>query len=134
VIVELLTNAIFYGARQESPDRKDEWDVHCELPDDKAIVVTVGKDEESYGISISDEGGRLRKSDVLYWMNRQISRDGKGLPLGIFDMHGRGLFIARRYIDRLIVNVQPGVKTEIVIINYYNKTFYGYKPLYINEI
>lgn len=134
VIVELLTNAIFYGARQESPERKDEWDVHCELPDDKAIVVTVTRDEESYGISVCDEGGRLKKTDVLYWMNRQISRDEKGLPVGIFDMHGRGLFIARRYIDRLIVNVQPGVRTEVVIINYYNKTFYGYKPLYINEI
>jgi CheY-like chemotaxis protein len=134
VIVELLTNAIFYGARQESPERKDEWDVHCELPDDKAIIVTVARDAESYGISVSDEGGRLKKTDVLYWMNRQISRDEKGLPVGIFDMHGRGLFIARRYIDRLIVNVQPGVRTEVVIINYYNKTFYGYKPLYINEI
>jgi CheY-like chemotaxis protein len=134
VIVELLTNAIFYGARQESPERKDEWDVHCELPDDKAIVVTVARDEESYGISVCDEGGRLKKSDVLYWMNRQISRDEKGLPVGIFDMHGRGLFIARRYIDRLIVNVQAGVRTEVVIINYYKKTFYGYKPLYINEI
>jgi CheY-like chemotaxis protein len=134
VIVELLTNAIFYGPRHESPERKDEWDVHCELPDDKAIVVTVARDGESYGISVCDEGGRLKKSDVLYWMNRQISRDEKGLPVGIFDMHGRGLFIARRYIDRLIVNVQPGVRTEVVIINYYNKTFYGYKPLYINEI
>lgn len=134
VIVELLTNAIFYGVRQESPEHKDKWDVNCELSDAKAIIVTVARDKEKYGISVLDEGGRLKKSDALYWMNRQIARDEKGLPLGLFDVHGRGLFIARRYIDRLIINVQPGVCTEIIIINYYSKTFYGYKPLYINEI
>jgi CheY-like chemotaxis protein len=134
VIVELLTNAIFYGIRSESPERKDEWDVNCELPEDKAIAVTVIRDDEKYGISVCDKGGRLLKSDVLYWMNRQIERDTSGLPVGLFDAHGRGLFIARRYIDRLIVNVHSGVKTEIIIINYFNKTFYGFKPLYINEL
>ena len=134
VIVELLTNAIFYGIKSESPERKDEWDVSCELPEEKAIAVTVIRDEEKYGLSVCDKGGRLKKSDVLYWMNRQIERDTSGLPVGLFDAHGRGLFIARRYIDRLIVNVHNGVKTEIVIINYFNKTFYGFKPLYINEL
>jgi CheY-like chemotaxis protein len=134
VIVELLTNAIFYGIKSESPERKDEWDVNCELPEEKAIAVTVIRDEEKYGLSVCDKGGRLKKSDVLYWMNRQIERDTSGLPVGLFDAHGRGLFIARRYIDRLIVNVHNGVKTEIVIINYFNKTFYGFKPLYINEL
>ncbi len=133
-VVELLTNAIFYGVRQESPERKDQWDLDCELPDDKAIVATVVRDREKYGISVCDEGGRLKKNDVLYWMNRQIRRDENGLPLGISDVHGRGLFIARRYIDRLIINVHQGKRTEIIIINYNEKAFYGYKPLYINEI
>jgi CheY-like chemotaxis protein len=134
VVIELLTNAIFYGVRHESPERKELWDLDCELPDDKAIVATVVRDREKYGISVCDEGGRLQKTDVLYWMNRQIRRDEKGLPLGIFDVHGRGLFIARQYIDRIIINIHHGIRTEIVIINYNNKTFYGYKPLYINEI
>jgi DNA-binding response OmpR family regulator len=134
VIVELLTNAIFYGARNDSPVRKDLWDAECELPTDKAIVATVVRDKEKYGISICDEGGRLKKSDVLYWLNRQTSHDDKGLPVGLLDLHGRGFFIARRFIDRLIVNVHQGKRTEVIIINYYHKTFYGYKPLYINEI
>jgi CheY-like chemotaxis protein len=134
VIVELLTNAIFYGIRNESPEHKDEWDVNCELPGEKAVAVTVMRDEEKYGLSVCDKGGRLKKTDVLYWMNRQIARDNTGLPVGLFDAHGRGLFIARRYIDRLIVNVHNEVRTEIIIINYFNKTFYGFKPLYINEL
>jgi CheY-like chemotaxis protein/anti-sigma regulatory factor (Ser/Thr protein kinase) len=134
VIVELLTNAIFYGVRNDSPLRKDLWDVQCELPPEKAIVATVACDREKYGISVCDEGGRLKKTDVLYWLNRQTAQDDKGLPLGLLDLHGRGFFIARRFIDRLIINVHQGIRTEVILINYYTKTFYGHKPLYINEI
>ena len=134
VVVELLTNAIFYGARRESPERKDQWDLEGELPDDKAVAVTAVRDRDKYGISVCDEGGRLKKTDVLYWMNRQVRRDKNGLPIGIGDTHGRGLFIARRYIDRLIINVDRGRRTEAIIINYNDAKVTGHKPLYINEL
>lgn len=132
--LELLTNAVFYGARHESPVRKDLWDLDCELPEDKAIVVAAARDSEKYGLSVCDEGGRLRKADVLYWMNRQAQRDEKGIPIGVGDAHGRGLFITRRYFDRLVINVQTGKRTEVIIINYNGRKYSGYKPLYINEI
>lgn len=134
VVVELLTNAIFYGIRDEMPDRKELWAYDFTLPEDQAIMVTVARDSEKYGISVCDTGGRLKKSDVLYWLNRQSSRDESGLPLGIYDSHGRGLFIARKYIDRLIINIDQKHKTEIIVINYFENTYKGYKPLYINEI
>jgi anti-sigma regulatory factor (Ser/Thr protein kinase) len=134
VLVELLTNAIFYGIRNEAPDRKELWGHDFELPEDQAIVVTVARDSEKYAISVCDTGGRLKKSDMLYWLNRQVSRDNSGLPIGIYDTHGRGLFIARKYIDRLIVNIDQKRKTEIIIINYFENTYKGFKPLYINEI
>lgn len=134
VLVELLTNAIFYGIRNEAPDRKELWAHDFVLPDEQAIIVTVASDSEKYAISVCDHGGRLKKSDMLYWLNRQASRDTNGLPLGIYDTHGRGLFIARKYIDRLIVNIDQKRKTEIIIINYFENTYKGYKPLYINEI
>lgn len=134
VIVELLTNAIFYGIRNEAPDRKELWGHDFVLPEDQAILVTVARDSEKYAISVTDTGGRLKKADVLYWLNRQISRDQNGLPLGIYDSHGRGLFIARKYIDRLIINIDQKRKTEVIIINYFENTYKGYKPLYINEI
>ncbi len=134
VLVELFTNAIFYGIRNEAPDRKELWAHDFVLPDEQAIIVTVASDSEKYAISVCDNGGRLKKSDMLYWLNRQASRDTNGLPLGIYDSHGRGLFIARKYIDRLIVNIDQKRKTEIIIINYFENTYKGYKPLYINEI
>ena len=134
VLVELFTNAIFYGIRNEAPDRKELWAHDFVLPDEQAIIVTVASDSEKYAISVCDNGGRLKKSDMLYWLHRQASRDTNGLPLGIYDSHGRGLFIARKYIDRLIVNIDQKRKTEIIIINYFENTYKGYKPLYINEI
>ena len=134
VVVELLTNAIFYGIRNEIPDQKELWKHDFVLPEDKAITVSVAKDLEKYGISVSDTGGRLKKTDVLYWLNRQIARDQNGLPLGLYDSHGRGFFITRKYIDRLVINIDQAHRTEVIVINYYSETFKGHKPLYINEL
>lgn len=134
VLVELLTNAVFYGIRRESAENKEMWNYDFRLSEDEAIVATVMWDKEKFGVSITDKGGRLKKSDVLYWLNRQISMSSEGIPVGIYDTHGRGFFIARKYIDRLIINIKKDVMTEMIIINYFDKIYSGYKPLYINEI
>ena len=134
VIIELLTNAIFYGIRKESAENKEQWEHDFTLPDEEAVSVVVAKDPEKFGISISDSGGRLKKHDVLYWLHRQIAHDADGLPLGLYDSHGRGLYITRKYIDRLIINIDHSRQTEIIIINYFQNTYIGYKPLYINEL
>jgi CheY-like chemotaxis protein len=134
VVVEILTNAVFYGARNESAEDRAAWVRDFVLPPEKAITVTVMHDTEKCAVAIKDSGGRLSKHDILYWLNRQVSRDEQGLPLGVFDTHGRGLFIARRYIDRLIINIDRARCTEVVIINHYGKVYEGFKPLYINEI
>jgi CheY-like chemotaxis protein len=134
VLIELLANAVFYGIRKEKSDNKDEWDYDFELSESEVIYVTLLADSEKFGISVLDKGGRLKKSDVLYWINRQVTRDESGVPLGIYDTHGRGFYITREYIDRLIVNIDVNKRTEIIIINYYSHLFHGYKPLHINEI
>lgn len=134
VLIELLSNAVFYGIRKERAEDKETWNYNIELNDDEAIVVTLMADTEKFGISITDNGGRLKKSDVLYWLNRQVSRDKDGVPLGLYDSHGRGLYIAREYIDRLIINIDKNARTEVVVINYTSHIYHGYKPLYINEL
>ncbi len=134
VIIELLTNAIFYGIRREPAEKKELWVHDFTLPDEQAVIVDVAKDSDKFAISITDLGGHLKKQDVLYWLNRQISQNDDGLPLGLFDTHGRGLFITRKYIDRLIINIDQSHRTEMIIMNYYHNTYLGYKPLYINEL
>jgi DNA-binding NarL/FixJ family response regulator/anti-sigma regulatory factor (Ser/Thr protein kinase) len=134
VVVELLTNAMFYGIRNEDPENRQFWNFDFELTEDTAIEVAVAIDMEKYAISVKDRGGRLKKQDVLYWLHRQIAQDDEGMPLGLFDTHGRGLFIARRYIDRLIVNIDRDRQTELIVINYLNQDYSGSKPIFINEL
>jgi CheY-like chemotaxis protein len=134
VLIELLANAVFYGVRKESAEKKDTWNYNFELADSEAIEVSLLADTEKFAISVIDRGGRLKKSDVLYWLNRQVSRDEAGVPVGLFDSHGRGFYIAREYIDRLVINIDKNKMTEVIIISYLNRRAHGYKPLYINEI
>jgi CheY-like chemotaxis protein len=134
VLIELLANAVFYGIRKESADNKESWNYNFELSDTDAIEVGLLADNEKFAISVIDRGGRLKKSDVLYWINRQVSRDDSGVPRGLYDTHGRGFYIAREYIDRLIINIDKNKMTEVIIINYLNRSVQGYKPLYVNEI
>jgi len=137
VLIELLTNAIFYGIRGEKSDNKESWNYDFELSKEDSIIASLMYDEEKFGISIMDKGGRLKKTDVLFWVNRQVTRDENGLPIGVYDTHGRGFYITREYIDRLIINIKPQKRTEIILINYFSKIQSlgrEYKPLYINEI
>lgn len=134
VLVELITNAVFYGTLQSSPVEKETWDHDALLPDDKAVMVSVACDDEKYAISIIDQGGHLQKKDILFWLNRQISQDSSGAPIGVGDSHGRGFFITRTFIDRVVVNIDPGKKTEVILINYFSNIYKGHKPIYINEL
>jgi CheY-like chemotaxis protein len=123
VLIELMTNALFYGARNESGDRKQEWVKEFRLPDEEAVIVTACRDK-----------GKLDKHTVLYWLDRQTTHDENGLPMGIFDYHGRGFFITRKYVDRFVINIEKGKRCECCIFNYFEEKYAGNKPLIINEI
>ncbi|OGJ88304.1 MAG: hypothetical protein A2268_05340 [Candidatus Raymondbacteria bacterium RifOxyA12_full_50_37] len=133
VIIELLNNAIFYGVKNFDPEDRATWNTNFTLVSGE-VDMFFGTDGQKYAISITDNGGKLSKEKVLYWLGRQIEKDAAGLPKGIFDHHGRGFFICREYVDRLVINIEPGKKTEIIGINYINATFKGHKPLLINEL
>lgn len=134
VLIELMTNALFYGARNEAGDRKQEWVKDFKLSEDDAVVVTACIDKEKLAVSVLDRGGKLDKHTVLYWLDRQTTHDEKGLPMGIFDYHGRGFFITRKYVDRFIINIEKGKRCECCIFNYFEEKYAGNKPLIINEI
>lgn len=134
VLMELLTNALFYGAKDENPIDKSSWNKDFTLGEDQSIKVYHGRDDDKTGFSIVDNGGKLNQKTILYWLDRQLSTGENGLPQGIFDTHGRGLFITRQYVDRLIVNVEKGKRCEVIILNYTNTPPTPHKPLRINEI
>ncbi|MFH0919343.1 MAG: response regulator [Fibrobacterota bacterium] len=132
---ELVVNAVYYGAKNEDGARKDEWKLDVALAEDEYVFIQYMGDAERIGISIIDQKGKLKKADVLYWLERNISRDPiSGLVKSLDDEHGRGLFISREFIDSLIINIAPGKRTEIIILNYLQQTYKGFKPLIINEL
>jgi CheY-like chemotaxis protein len=131
---EIIINAVYYGARQERGDRKDAWPVDVALPPDEAISVTWGADNEKVGVAVMDQKGLLKKKDVLYWLERNTTKGDNGLTVGLLDDHGKGLFIARESIDRFIVNIKPGKRTEVVMLNYKEGLYDGHRPLWIQEI
>lgn len=132
---ELVVNAVYYGAKNEDGARKDEWNLSVDLKPDEYVTLSFLRDEEKIGIAIVDQKGRLKKSDVLFWLERNISRDpGTGLVKSLNDEHGRGLFISREFIDSLIINILPGKKTEIILLSHFKEKYKGFKPLIINEL
>jgi CheY-like chemotaxis protein len=132
-LVEAIINAVYYGAKHEQGDRKEEWSHDLTLAPDEYVLVSWAFDDQKAGISVTDQKGRLTKRDVLYWLERNMTRDSRGLTLGFFDKHGKGLFISRQTNDRFIINTKRGERTEVIMINYKEGLYHGHRPLWIHE-
>jgi anti-sigma regulatory factor (Ser/Thr protein kinase) len=90
--------------------------------------VYFGQDLDRIGIAIVDQGGRVTADEILYWLDRNIS------GAGLMDTHGRGVYLIHRLVDRVLINIAPGQRTEILILDYFNTAFTANKPLYINQL
>jgi len=131
VLQELLTNAMFYGARNENGAQKENWEHHFVLPEEQAIELEWIEDSEKVGICVRDKGGKLDGDTILHWLERQTRKDELGIPIGALDIHGRGLFFSRIFSDRLIVNIRKGLQTEVLSVNWKETPPVGQKPLLI---
>lgn len=131
---EIIINAIYYGAKNERGDSKDQWNIDVELSPSEEILVCWGFDGQKAGVAIIDQKGKLTKRDVLYWLERNTTRDVNGVSRGLLDEHGKGLFITRETVDRFIINIERMQRTEVVMLNYKQGLFDGHRPLWIQEI
>jgi CheY-like chemotaxis protein len=134
VLNEIIINAVYYGAKRERGDRKDQWPLVVELSPSEEILIQWGTDEEKAGVAVRDQKGILTKEEVLYWLERNTTKGENGISVGLLDEHGKGLFISRETIDRFIMNVKKGHTTEIVMLNYHEGLYDGYRPLWIQEL
>jgi CheY-like chemotaxis protein len=132
-LVEALINAVYYGAKNERGDQKDQWQHKIALNPDEYVLVSWAYDDEKAGVAVTDQKGRLTKKDVLYWLERNTSRNSQGNTQGFFDKHGKGLFISRETNDRFIVNIKKNMRTEVILINYKEGLYHGHRPLWIHE-
>ncbi|MBW7859394.1 MAG: hypothetical protein H3C43_14140, partial [Leptonema sp. (in: Bacteria)] len=81
---------------------------------ERPIQLAFGCYKDNLLFSVSDSLGDLDRSEILYWLERNVTYDEKGRPISLTDSHGRGLFISRENLDHLIFNIQQDVKTEIL--------------------
>ncbi len=128
IVDEIITNAIYHAPARDdgSPKYREYAPVH--LDPSEYVHVTWGYDAEKYGVSIVDMQGRLSKETVLYKIDRHVRGEG------MLDDSGRGIHMSRLFADRMLINIKPGVKTEVIVMNYLSSGYRGYRPLYINEL
>jgi len=125
---EVVTNAIYHAPTLSDGSEKYQEFSDVALEENEYIYVESGFDKEKYAISITDYQGKLTKEMVLYKIDRQITGEG------LLDDSGRGIHMSRLFADRMIINIEPNKRTEVILINYFSHKYRGYKPLYINEL
>jgi CheY-like chemotaxis protein len=128
ILDEIITNAIYHAPTQPDGTEKYQEFSDITLEPHEYISVECGYDTEKYGVSITDIQGRLTRDTVLYKIERQITGEG------LLDDSGRGIHMSRLFADRMIINIDPNKKTEVILMNYFSNKYRGYKPLYINEL
>ena len=128
VLDEIITNAVYHAS--PSVDGREKYPAFSSvmLLPDEYVYVRCGFDAEKYGVLVTDIKGRLKKETVLCKIERQITGEG------LLDDSGRGIHMSRLFADRMIMNIDPGKKTEVVLLNYFAAPYRGHKPLYINEL
>ncbi|MCB1139718.1 MAG: response regulator [Leptospiraceae bacterium] len=100
ILEELMSNAMVYGRLPE--------------PGKNRVELEAGMVRNYCILSVRDFSGGLDRSEILKRLERQVTLDERGLPVGLSDQHGRGLFISRENLDHLIFNIQPGNCTEVI--------------------
>jgi CheY-like chemotaxis protein len=127
-IDELVSNAFFHAVLKLSDLPRECWPECYNYQVANAIKLTWGFDHEKIGFSVEDPKGNLTKNDALKWLDNNRAEK-------VNEEHGRGLLLVRKLIDRLIINIDPGKRTECVIIQYIDRNqSKNNKPLMIHEL
>ena len=108
VVDELLMNAL-HDAPRESKPTIDGTDVTS-----RRAVLRWASDERTLAISIGDAFGALRQRDVIDHVRR--ARSERGRPETDEPGAGLGLYLVLANVASLIVNVDPGRRTEVVCL------------------
>ncbi len=125
VLDEMVTNGMLRAPRHADGTYKyQKWipekdmliaDDYIELDSEDYILLQYGFSGDWMILSVTDPHGTLEKEEILYRLRRHILPDKKtGLPEGLTDSHGRGIFLMRDQLTHLIYNVHKGKKTEVI--------------------
>ncbi|GBF37992.1 response regulator transcription factor [Leptospira johnsonii] len=144
ILEELTSNAMIRAPRDSKGNSKYQYELpsrdllvpleHIQLAETDYFEIGYGIAENSYIVVVRDHFGSLNKKEILKRLDRHITVDSPtGLPAGLADSHGRGLYICREISDQLIFNIEKDTRTEIIAL-LDKQTNKGYKSLSIYEI
>jgi hypothetical protein len=115
VVDELLMNALHDAPRESRPARASTASAATELDErDPRAVLRWACDADTIAISVGDAFGALRQRDVIDHVRR--AKEDRGRPE--LDAHGAGLglYLVLANVASLVVNVDPGRRTEVVCL------------------
>jgi anti-sigma regulatory factor (Ser/Thr protein kinase) len=124
---ELINNAIYHAFRKSSGVEKYRMGTFETLNQGEEIYVEFGFDKRFLGCSVTDNQGTLEIETVMKKMERQITLEG------LMDESGRGIYLTRTLCDRMIINLRPGVLTQVVLL-FSHRLSSRIRPLYVNVI
>lgn len=127
VLEELTSNAMIRAPRDAEGKYKYQFELpsrdliipleNIELATSDCFELGYGFADDTFIIVVRDRFGSLEKKEILRRLDRHITvEDPAGLPPGLSDSHGRGLYICREITDQLVFNIDKGNRTEIIAL------------------
>lgn len=134
---ELMLNTFAYAIEGITPEERDakllKAPPEVEIPERRAIKISLVKDREKLGVSVMDSTGSLSMLRVLEKLRRQSRIGDEKMPPGIWDESGRGISMVYRY-SRFIVNILRGVRTETIFLQYHERDLNRFESIIITEV
>ncbi|MGK5091263.1 response regulator [Deltaproteobacteria bacterium TL4] len=112
---EFLTNALYnapVGEDGKALYREVERTAGRPCTEREKTVLSYAYDGNYFGISIEDNYGTLTKKDIFEGLKRCL--DEQGNPSQKSGGAGLGLYLSFLILNKLIINIRPGKKTEMI--------------------
>jgi DNA-binding response OmpR family regulator len=127
VFEEVVNNAFFHAYRNPDGTPRHSKEAAEDLAEDESVTVEYGHDANQVGFSVTDGAGTLSVDRFLEKIERQVTQDG------LMDEDGRGFFLSRAFSSRLVVNIETGRRTQIIVL-FDRHRDPAHKPLYLNLV
>jgi DNA-binding NarL/FixJ family response regulator len=144
VLDEITSNAMFRAPTNDHGEFKyqtkhSEHDIlqtHQDivLDEEDRFILQFGICDDWIIMSCLDPHGRLTQKEILYRLHRHLAMDSEtGLPAGLHDSHGRGIFLLREQLSSLVFNIERDRRTEVICF-YNTVAAQAYKNISVYEI
>lgn len=122
-LVEMGTNAVYHAYGYEKG-------TEVTLKENERVMIEHGIDAKKLVVVIVDSSGSLTRERVLTQLHKGVNPSAEDLIAS----GGRGIFLTRFLCDKVIVNLEPGIRTEIILMMYFNADHFESRPILINQI